>query len=190
MSIYQKYFDELNAKSAGSAVVTANWLIKIAQSGEGNESGGSITSSKIPNFTEYCDLFEFEFYMDRGIQKSATEQVKPDGGLNAGNLNIVTASSFLNADFNNIFHQNNCLEIAIIRIQSLQSESPLLVETYEFKTCYTTQLLVKGDIMAASFRYTNFSRTTSSTNNEGGKEGNVAASYNFVAAANNKPANG
>ncbi|WP_342261778.1 hypothetical protein [Alphaproteobacteria bacterium endosymbiont of Tiliacea citrago] len=182
MSIYSKYLDELHEGEKNSAVITPNFLIKIAQSSgsDTNSTGTTITSSKIPNFTDYCHLEEFRTKMGRGIQKAASEPVKPDGGLNAGTLDIVINASFLNADFNNVFHQNNCVDIVIVRIQTINAESPTVLETNTFTTSYTTNLIVHGDILAVSFRYSSFTRTTTSTNTEGGNEGNVSSSYNFT----------
>lgn len=185
MSIYQKYFDELNTRSAGSAVVTANWLIKIVAAGDDASSGDkkAITTSKIPEFTDFCNLYEHEFFMNRGIESSAAEQIKPDGGLHAKDLKIVVAASFLSADFNTHFHQNNCLNIDIVRIKSLQNPTPQEDERYTFTTCYITDLLVRGDIIAASFRYASFARSVKSHSAEGGNEGATSAQYSFVTAS-------
>lgn len=191
MSIYQRYFDKLNTKAENSGTETPNWLIKIALSanassgGVATEGSNAVTRSLIPGFLDFCPLLSHRFAMDRQIEKSVAEHTKPDGGLFADNLQIVTRASFLNADFNNHFHQNNCLEIELVRIKTLNSETPIEAERYSFIECYMTKILVEDDFISASFRYSKFSRSVQSHKPDGGNEGATSATYNFVESSRN-----
>lgn len=199
MSAYQKFFDQLNEKQAsGSAIKTATWLIKIAQAqtsktGEGNATKNHITSSHVEGFKDFSDLQEFRYGMNRDVQLNATESAKPEGGLEGGFLNVVTTASSLNADLNNLFHKNECLAVDIARIQTLNKNKPTLLELYEFKSCYITNLICTGgssskaetgDVLAVSFRYSSFTRSVAKISDTGAAEGHTSSSYSFVKNTN------
>lgn len=191
-TIYQKYFDQLDTNVDQSKVSTPNWLIKIIQSSEGAESSSeskALTSSKIPGFENFCTLISHQFAMHRKIERHATETVKPDGGLSGDHLKIVTEASFLNADFNTHFHMNNCLEIEMVRIVTLNTQAPKEIERYKFEKCYVTGFFVQDDLIAASFRYATINRSVIEHTKEGENQGSTSSQYSFVTSSKDNNTN-
>lgn len=180
-TLYQDYFNELNAASSKnsqntSSIEEPNWMISIGQ-GEDKFVTKSSLSEPLENFAY---IYDYQFVMNRGIESAASHTIKPNGGLAGHDLNVIVPSSSINATLNLLFFENEEIpNMSLARVGILNKKLDIL-EEYIFTTCYISGMLTKGDILAISFRYSTIERKNNAFNQKGVKGGAHIAQHSFI----------
>jgi len=143
----------------------------------------SLLSSEISDYTDHTQLYYFDFDISRTTSGNIADKQVSSGRVEMSNPVFVISNSAHTPDLiQRLINGGRVDEIKITRYQNIEDKNQP-AEVITFKECYYQGYVLKFDYLVGDFRFTQYSHDTTSTLQDGVKEGNATANYNLKTGA-------